>query len=138
MPAVAEKKTTAGRIKDARGQWVPQLDPVAMHLMHRPGIIPRDTLGDIAEDIGFGTTTAVRIALWSWIVCLVCLAIASAILLARLTNGAITTRRFIVSLVPVVYNGYFGSSRCSPRSPLTVSSSLAVSIGLSKKTSTGK
>jgi len=99
-----------GRIKDARGRSVRELDPVVMHLMHRPGIIPQDTLGDIAKDIGFGTTKGVRIAFWGWIVCLVCLVIALAILLTRLANGAITTRRFIVSLVPYcgIWTSFFG------------------------------
>lgn len=106
----ATEKNRAGRIQDARGRSVRELDPVAMHLMHSPGIIPQDTLADLAQDIGFGTTKGVRIAFWGWIACLVCLVIALAILLTRLTNGAITTRRFIVSLVPYsgIWTGFFG------------------------------
>lgn len=106
----SSEKEFAGRIKDARGRVVSELDPVVMHLMHRPGVIPADTLHDIAQDIGFGMTKGVRLALWSWIACLICLAIALAILLTRLSNGAITTRRFVLSLVPYcgIWTAFFG------------------------------
>jgi hypothetical protein len=113
VTVMAEKEASArpriGRVKDARGRKVTQVDPVAMHLMHSPGIIPQDTLADLAQDIGFGTTKGVRIAFWGWIAILVCFVIALAILLTRLTNGAITTRKFIVSLVPYcgIWTGFF-------------------------------
>jgi hypothetical protein len=99
------RKDEAGRIKDARGRLITELDPVVMHLTHRPGIIPPDALHDVAQDIGFGVTKAVRISLIAWIVCSVALVIAVAILVTRLSNGAITPRRFALSLVP--YCGVF-------------------------------
>lgn len=106
---MADEETTekklAGRIKDARGREVSELDPVVMHLTHRSGIIPVDALHDVARDIGFGVTRSVRIALIAWIVCSVTLVIAAAILVTRLSNGTITPRRFALSLVP--YCGIF-------------------------------
>ena len=94
------KKEIAGRIKDARGRVVSELDPVVMHLAHSPGIIPTDALREIAQDLGFGINKGVRIALIAWIVCSVTFVIALMILLTRLSNGAITGRRFALSLVP--------------------------------------
>jgi len=94
------KKELAGRITDARGRVVSELDPVMMHLTRSPGVIPADTLRHIAQDIGFGMNKRVRIALCAWIVCSVTLVIAVAILLTRLSNGAVTPRRFALSLVP--------------------------------------
>ena len=51
----------AGRIMDARGRSVTQLDPVAMHLLRRPGIVPPDVLREIAQDVGIGLTKAHRV-----------------------------------------------------------------------------
>jgi hypothetical protein len=99
------KKEIAGRIKDARGRVVSELDPVVMHLTHSPGVIPADTLRDIAQDIGFGINKGVRIALIAWIACSVTFVIALAILLSRMSAGTITGRRFAISLVP--YGGIF-------------------------------
>jgi len=45
----------ANQIKDARGREVPQLDPVAMHLLHRHDEgIPKDVLSVLTREIGFG------------------------------------------------------------------------------------
>lgn len=41
----------AGRIKDAHGRRVTQLDPVAMHLLRRRAVIPAEPLRDIAEQL---------------------------------------------------------------------------------------
>jgi hypothetical protein len=92
----------AGRILDARGRSVTQLDPVAMHLLRRPGIVPPDVLREIAQDVGIGLTKAHRVGLWASLAGLVCLAIALAILITRLANGSIDTARFARSLVPYI------------------------------------
>ena len=44
----------SSRVKDARGRTVRQLDPVAMHMMGRPGQIDPEALGAIAEDLDPG------------------------------------------------------------------------------------
>ena len=90
----------AGRIKDARGRTVSQLDPVAMRLLRRPGIIPPDTLKDIARQVGLGMTRATRAAFWASLLGFACLIIALAILLTRVQSGTIGTRRFVLSLLP--------------------------------------
>ena len=41
----------AGRIKDARGRPVSRLDPVKLHLLNLPSIIPADTLRSMADQI---------------------------------------------------------------------------------------
>ncbi len=41
----------SGRIKDARGHWVTQLDPVRAHLLHQTTVIPTNTLRTIADDL---------------------------------------------------------------------------------------
>ena len=48
----------AGRIKDARGRLVTQLDPVALYLLRQHGVIDADVLRAIAHEPG------VRIARW--------------------------------------------------------------------------
>jgi len=40
-----------GRVIDARGRRVTQLDPVAMHLLHRHDVIPTEELRTIATEI---------------------------------------------------------------------------------------
>jgi hypothetical protein len=90
----------AGWIVDARGRRVSQLDPVMMHLLHRPGIIPSDVLREIAQQIGLGITRATRSAFWASIVGLACLGIALAICMTRLAGGSISTGRFFRNLVP--------------------------------------
>ena len=56
---MVEKQTPrpkrAGRIKDTRGRKVTQLDPVAMHLLHRHDEgIPREVLRELTQEIGIG------------------------------------------------------------------------------------
>jgi len=79
---------------------VTQLDPVVLHLSRQHKIIPAEPLKRIAEDVGMGMTRANRLALWSGVVCFVCLIIALAILLTKLHNGRISTGRFVGSLLP--------------------------------------
>ena len=92
----------AGRIIDARGRSVSQLDPVMMHLLHRPGIIPSDVLGEIAQQVGFGITRGTRVLLWGSIAGIICLAIALAICITRLVGGSISTAKLLRSLVPYI------------------------------------
>jgi hypothetical protein len=100
--AEMEPKATwqAGSTKDARGRSVKQLDPVMMHLLHQHGVIPAEPLRAIAQRIGIGMTRVNRLAFWSGVLGFVCLAIAVVILLVRLNNGTIGTKRFFVSLLP--------------------------------------
>ena len=65
----------AGQIIDARGRSVSQLDPVMMHLLHRPCIIPPDVLRKIAPEVGLGITRGTRVLLWGSIVGIVGLAL---------------------------------------------------------------
>jgi hypothetical protein len=53
----------AGRVKDARGRSVTQLDPVAMHLLHQHHVIEADTLRAIASEKGVRMNVAERAAL---------------------------------------------------------------------------
>jgi len=51
-PSLRQK---SGRIKDARGRRVTQIDPVAMHLLHRHDEgIPHEVLRELAREIGIG------------------------------------------------------------------------------------
>jgi hypothetical protein len=97
---VSSSAQTAGWIVDARDRKVSQLDPVMMHLMRRPGIIPSDVLRDIAQKVGLGVTRATRVSFWASIVGVACLVIAVAICLTRHANGSISTARFFRNLVP--------------------------------------
>ena len=90
----------AGRIIDARGRRVSQLDPVMMHLLHRPGIMPVGVLQQIAQQVGIGITRATRGVFWASVVGLICLGIALAICITRFANGSITATRFARNLIP--------------------------------------
>ena len=56
------------RTRDARGKSVTLLDPYAMPLLRRHGVIPRDPSGEIAEEIGPGVTKRRRLAFWVGVV----------------------------------------------------------------------
>ena len=90
----------AGRITDARGRTVSQLDPVMMDLMRRQDVIPPDTLRLMARQIGVGMTRAHRLAFWAGVVSILCAGIALAILLTRLSAGSIRTRDVVRSMLP--------------------------------------
>ena len=92
----------AGWIVDARGHRVSQLDPVVMHLLRRPGIIPFEVLREIAQLVGLGITRATRGAFWASIVGLACLGIAFAICMTRFVGGSIGATRFFGSMTPYV------------------------------------
>jgi len=55
----------AGRISDARGRKVTQLDPVALHLLRRHEVVPADTLQKIAEEKSIRITFGERAVLLS-------------------------------------------------------------------------
>ena len=66
-----------GRIRDARGRLVTQLDPVLMHYLRRHDVIPAESLGKIASEIGSGWAIQGQVIFTGiWGVALVCLAIA--------------------------------------------------------------
>ena len=66
---MTEKETSgpryAGRVKDARGRKVTQLDPVALHLLRRHEVIEADTLRAIANETGVRITIGERAVLLS-------------------------------------------------------------------------
>lgn len=49
------KTRQAGRIRDARGRSVTQLDPVALHVWHRTDVVDTEALQDIVEELEPGT-----------------------------------------------------------------------------------
>ena len=104
-PVPAESKTTdqaAGRMIDARGREVAQLDPVMLHLLRRPGIIPPDELREIAREIGFGLLQVKKVALWTNALGIVCLAIALAICFTRVARGSLGVREMLIRLLPFI------------------------------------
>ncbi len=56
-------RQTGGRIKDARGRRVTQLDPVALYLLHHHHVIEADALQAIASEKGVRITAGERAAL---------------------------------------------------------------------------
>jgi len=71
---MAERDYNKGRIKDARGRAVSQLDPFTLRLMRRHEIIPPDALDEITSEIGFGLEKGPRIMFIASLVCvLICL-----------------------------------------------------------------
>ena len=63
----------AGRIKDARGRAVTQIDPVAMYLLHRHDQgIPYEVLRELTREIGVGRPATNRLELWAAVVAFLC------------------------------------------------------------------
>ena len=62
---------TAGRVKDARGRYVTQLNPVAMLLLHRPGILDRELLRTITSEQGVVVSKLERFALIASIIVMI-------------------------------------------------------------------
>jgi hypothetical protein len=56
-------RQTSGRIRDARGRRVSQLDPVALYLLRRHDMIEADALQGIANEKGVRITARERVAL---------------------------------------------------------------------------
>ncbi len=90
----------AGWINDARGRRVSQLDPVMMHLLRRPGILPPEVLEEITRQVDVGITRGTRVLLWSSVVGLVCLGIALTVGMTGILGGNIDAGRFFKSLLP--------------------------------------
>ena len=59
-----------GRIKDARGRDVTQLDPFTLRLLRRHDVMPADALDAVAREIGSGLTKAPRVLFIIGLVCL--------------------------------------------------------------------
>lgn len=53
----------AGTIADARGRRVTPVDPIALYLLHQPGVVDADTLRSIVNEPGIRVTVGQRIAL---------------------------------------------------------------------------
>ncbi|UCD76600.1 MAG: hypothetical protein JSV91_06680 [Phycisphaerales bacterium] len=98
--APPKKAWKTGKIKDARGRSVTQLDPVMMHLAHQHQAIPAEALRRIAQNVGIGMTRANRLALWLGIFCFTCFIIAMVILLVKLDNGTIGPGKLVARLLP--------------------------------------
>ena len=89
-----------GRIRDARGRLVTQLDPVMTHLLRQRGGIPPEVLRDMAQQIGIGMIRANRVAFWAGIVAIACCGIGLAIGFTRLSAGSISLRKFLTNMLP--------------------------------------
>jgi hypothetical protein len=90
----------AGRIRDARGRLVTQLDPVIMHLLHRHEVIEPETLQEIAKQVGIGTTQVTRVMFWIVLFGVAFLAVLIPILSIMYVNGWINLFSFALSLAP--------------------------------------
>ena len=98
----AKKQKPIGRVKDARGREVSQLDPFAMQLMRRPGVIPPEDLQRIASEIGLGLAKGPRIM---FIISLVCLGIVLLVLgletAKMLIEGSFSVPALLKTLTPM-------------------------------------
>lgn len=66
----------AGRIRDARGATVTQVDPVRMHVMHQYGSIDAEALEAIVDEIEPGSARRLR---WAYLIIPGCLAALAAL-----------------------------------------------------------
>ena len=96
----------AGWIVDARGKRVSQIDPVMMHLLHKPGTIPPDVLKKMAEGVGLNLTRGTRCLLWCSMLFFICLVIAVVICYSRLSDGNISRTRFFINLIPYFFSTF--------------------------------
>jgi len=72
-----------GRIQDARGRKVTQIDPVTMRLLRQHDVIPAETLRKLAEEIGVGWPWLVRVTFFVMLVFLIVLLLAIVTRLVR-------------------------------------------------------
>jgi hypothetical protein len=89
----------AGRIKDARGRKVTQLDPVMMHLLRRHDVIPSDALREIAKQVGIGMTQVNRALFWASLVGVTSVFITVPISITGFVRGWIDSFSLILSLL---------------------------------------
>jgi hypothetical protein len=64
-----ESAPSKGRIRDARGRSVTQLDPVALHMLHRDEPIDRETLARVVGERGIGLPMLEKGALIAAVIC---------------------------------------------------------------------
>ena len=72
-----------GRLKDARGRRVTQLDPVAMRVLHQHDVIPAETLRKLATEIGVGWPWLVRLTFFVMLASLIALLVATGVRSAK-------------------------------------------------------
>ncbi len=113
----AARVKTAGRVKDARGRYVTQIDPVAMLLLHRPGIIDPELLRAITSEKGVAISKWERFALiMSIIVMITCLGMIVGFILTG-HSGRDLARRFAAMayslILPFIIWGGLKRSRFS-------------------------
>ncbi|MCK4873561.1 MAG: hypothetical protein KAS72_12620 [Phycisphaerales bacterium] len=90
---------TRGRIKDARGRKVPQLDPVALHVLHRHEPIERDALTRIVGEKGVGLS---KLDKGVMIACLILIVLLAGVLVGKYMTG-IPWETLLKRSVPVLY-----------------------------------
>jgi hypothetical protein len=94
------KLQQSGKVKDARGRVVTQLDPVIMQHLHRPGVIEPQVLRRIADEVGVGLTKASRVGFWLILIGLVGLALALVVNLVLLASQKVEFSEVTRRLTP--------------------------------------
>lgn len=100
MTDAPTKLQQAGRVKDARGRIVTQLDPVIMQRFHRPGVIEPQALHRIAAEVGSGLTRASRIGFWLILIGLAALGLALVVNLVLLASQKVEFSEVTRRLTP--------------------------------------
>jgi hypothetical protein len=102
----------SGYIKDARGRKVTQVDPVALHLLHRADErIPPEVLRELTRKIGIGKLSSSRLAFGSGIVAFACALLLLGSAIVQLATGRMALGGFVwrallyqgVWVVPLVF-----------------------------------
>jgi hypothetical protein len=94
-----DSKPQKGRTKDARGRNVTQLDPVALHVLHRHEPIERDALMRIVSEKGVGLSKLEKGAM---IVSLIFVVAAVSILIGKYLTG-VSWQNLLRRSVPMLY-----------------------------------
>ena len=96
-----------GRITDARGRKVTQLDPIALHLLRRHDVIDADVLRAIVGERGVRITTQERVSLIVGITALLAVAtfFTSELLVGSLADGSYAKFSSLTffSILPLVF-----------------------------------
>jgi hypothetical protein len=97
----------AGRIKDARGRKVKQVDPVMMRLLRQHDVSPAETLRALADEIGVGWSKYVRVVFFIAVVCLVLFALVAAVgfVADAIKGGGFSVPVPVLVLLPGVWIG---------------------------------